>query len=162
LNGYPVIRFDGVNDFLDVEFGETFTPPMTIFIVWNYINTSTDFKMLIGNTTGSGHSNNSIWTTINRISTNSPSGYDKNIPFNHIVTVAEYNSTNSKIFENGILKVTKSLTDVNQSNFRVGAWEPTGQYARNSEIPEIIFYDALLTDTQRISVENYLMSKYNL
>lgn len=59
---------------------------------------------------------------------------------------------------------TLQMTNYNSDLARIGAAHTSGTYtwALNGDISELIVYNVSLNDAQRILVENYLASKYNL
>ena len=163
FNGYPIIKFDGINDFLQVIFGETFYQPQTFFIVMNslqpapsygavYQGSQSPFKTFL--IVGPGtimYNDGTVGFTYIKVS-----------PWNSLLLNTLHNGVNSAIYENGILKNSGSAgaaTSITQ--LRIGLrWDNSSPL--NAEIAEIIFYNAALNLANRQNVENYLMSKYNL
>jgi len=161
LNGHPVIRFDGADDFLDVSFGQTFEQPNAIFIVWKANNeTSTAFS-----TDATNYVNGSFYTTSNQISLDFGTRIrtsNTNVFGNNVLNTLIGNGINSHIRENAV-----SLTNGNTGNnpiniFSVGKLSGYSGWWLSGNVAEIIYCNSLLTETQRQFVEEYLMNKYNL
>lgn len=76
--------------------------------------------------------------------------------------------TTLKSYINGLLKGTRTsnyqMADYSAiDNVRIGAYAPAVYTAAlNGDIAEVIFYNVVLNDAQRIIVDNYLSAKYNL
>ena len=159
LNGLPAIRFDGVNDFMRVEFGETFTQPNTIFCIYNF--TGTGVRYQVDGTTE--YHALMYWTNSVRMRSAAANwGYNKSAPFDYILVSGEYNTNQSKIYENGVFKNTGNMGTASLSGLTLGSsYNTAANTFHNGDILEIIIYDALLSDEERISVEQYLMNKYS-
>ncbi len=162
LNGQPVLRFDGSDDFMQVVFGEDFAQPNTFFVVWK-VSASTTTQIAFASPDTSKQQALFWRTQTSKIAINGGTGvdaYSKNIPFDNILNSVVFNSSNSQVYENGDLKNTVNAgtnptPGIILGNDTVGNW-------LQGDIAEIIFYNRLLTTFERTSVENYLMNKYGL
>ena len=159
LNGKPVLRFDGNNDFIDSHFDETVEQPFVLFAVWKVSQTGR--RVLIDNffSTILDFHDNDVRITA---SATAAVGYSKSAPFpNYILTTGLYNLASSKLFENGLNKGSGDVGDRTLPGLRIGKWTAGSRWFAG-DLAEIICYDKLLTETERQTVENYLMTKYDL
>ena len=157
MNGKPVLRFD--NDFLIAEIGQI-PQPVTAFVVWNKNNTTAGLawdgiqqEFYFGS------------LSIPPVSMTMRSGiflsqpYDS--PFDYVLNSCVYNTSNSKLYSNGILGASGNVGSNILDGLRIGS-RRNNSWWLVGDIAEIIFYNSLLSDPQRQSVENYLMAKYAL
>lgn len=90
--------------------------------------------------------------------------------WNIITRIVDEHTTSSSLtgFLNGALTssglVNAQMTNYNNNIIRIGAGFTSGNYtwALNGGIAEVIVYNKALNHAERIAVENYLSSKYNL
>ena len=157
LNGFPAIRFDGVDDNLKTLFGQNYSGLWTIFILFKNSNSSPVF-IYDGGTTYSAmiYVNNSLFiqSDLTNIS------YPKSAPFNFTFFQNEYNTNQSKIYENGNLKLTNVLPVVNLDGFTLGSLNSQNSYFLTGDIIEIIGYNSILSNSEKLSIELYLNNKY--
>ena len=181
LNGKPVVRFDGVDDYLDggdiLNIG---SEGATFFVIAksNVSNAAYISKSLYGNQPNryaieydaqwsegflflhhDNVTNNSIETEKN------PFGNNEMIT----VTVNNANKTNA-LFINGFLIDSKAISGLAMSspfNFLIGGYNntlgftpPQDEYYLDGDIAEIIIYDRPLSQLERQEIENYLRLKY--
>ncbi|HXK90910.1 MAG TPA: PKD domain-containing protein [Bacteroidales bacterium] len=157
LNNLPVLTFDG-NDFLCVNFGNEYTQPCTIFTIWKTNNNSqqtiidnlTDQYTFLDNLRGLGV----------RLFAGNEVSYTKVNPFDFILTTGVYNFTNSKLYENDILKKTGNVGNKSVFGFCIGYRSGFNDRYFNGSVAEIIFYDTLLCDSSIHAINQYLMDKY--
>jgi len=181
LNGKPVVRFDGVNDYLDggdiLDIG---SGGQTIFLIGKSIaqNGAYISKALYGNQSNryaieydKQWSKGFLFLHQDNIGNNSIE--TENNPFgnNEIITTIVNNSIKKNfLFINSLLINYKSIsgTAMNSSyNFLLGAYNnttgtipPQAGYYLNGDIAEIIIYNRPLTQLERQDIENYLRMKY--
>lgn len=165
LNGMPVIRFDGVNDFFNFTSNLNIAAPgVSIFFV---VKKSASDKNLIlfGNSIGLGYD------TINHYFANNHFdflfNYDSNglvisIPTGMALTsyaqvAVMYNLINLKIFINKVDKGNANFTAPTTFN-KIG--KRGDGLIGSFDVAEIIQYDTVLSDANRTKVENYLSNKY--
>lgn len=162
--GHSVIRFDGINDYLMVNFGTTYSQPISIFIVWR-IFTQKAQEILDGLDEAHGlifnyPYNAFIWL---RLYAGAVGGYsilyDKAPQMNFTISSLMFN-TPSKLYDNGNLMGTYDIGQNSTIGFNVGTRYLHDDRFMDGDILELIFYDTLLTDVDRIQVEQYLMNKY--
>lgn len=170
INGKPVLRFDGIDDWmgLNINVPETnFSQFMVFKTNSNDGNGSviaiTDALSpaagahdrqygLIGNKLG-----HRLWNEETIVSTT-----DFNDNSTHMATIyAGISVGGQEIYGDGLSVATgsKSASDFNwQTSMIIGGHNAWGFL--NFDVPEIIYYNVILNTTQRIIVENYLASKY--
>ncbi|HOY32644.1 MAG TPA: PKD domain-containing protein [Bacteroidales bacterium] len=161
LGGKPVIRFDGVDDNMIVNFSSTYIQPNTFFIVWKSLKpiTSSSTAFSINST----NSNGLYAATNNRTVVNAGTnliGTSSLISSNYVVHSWNMNGSTSKIYENNQLKISGNCGSNGVSRLWIGELTGFASYRFKGDIAEIIFYDTILADTNRVKVENYLMDKY--
>jgi PKD repeat protein len=158
LNGYPALRFDGSNDYLRVLFGQSFTPPNTVFCVFNMQSTTAQF-VYDGGT--SFHCLRYINPDLLARVASAQIGYSKPAPFDFIISTINFNTSNSQMFENGMLKQSGTIgTGSGLNGFTLGSAYSIGSFF-NGDVVEVLVYDGLLSVSDRVEVETYLMNKYS-
>lgn len=178
LNGYPVVRFDGVNDFLNgTTINNLSNSSLTIFVLANgKISTGSNVSVYFGINfyphqfgLGRSSSNQSLIATntsyyseglLSPINTLPNSGF----PYNIFAYKKDLNIT-SKIFINGILQNSTvhpvQVGSFTNGNYYIGYGNPTNYLDFfNGDIVELILYDTLISENDRINIESYLMDKY--
>jgi hypothetical protein len=156
LNGLPVLRFSSSHN-LKFQYPSVIPQPVTIFAVWYavsnqlacYCNFSTSFFDL------------QVFNNQVQIYAGAPIGYNKSLPFSFILNTSIYDGASSYIYENGILKANGNASLGIMNGITVGALYNNG-WGLIGDIAEIIMYDRTLQYVERIQVEHYLMTKYDL
>ena len=161
LNGKPILRFNGSSNYMKVLFSEVYSQPTTLFHV-HKINTANTNQFIIdrhssfhylffkGNASASVAMNagSSLESTLD-------------VPYNYHLFSNVFNGASSQFFINNIL-----VSSGNTGNNSVNGLTLGARYSNNNfaavDFAEIIFYNSLLSDPQRQSVENYLITKYAL
>ena len=161
LNGKPVIRFDGVNDYLvNTSFVSSLSQPITMFIVYTNNTAASTFTAIYD---GANSTNRLLlhyyYGTINAADGVSAVSYSKSSPYT-VLNTAIYNGSTSKMYENGILKSSGSLNSNSLSGLTLGALYTFGSNF-NGDIAEVLFYNSALADSNRSKVERYLINKYS-
>jgi len=159
LNGLPVLRFDGLNDFMD--FPDIITNKISFFCVFK--KTSGTIGVLLCASTSPGTPSQTIENytdgasyIVNHVGTNvsAPTGQ---INSYGVLTIV-YANPNSEFFVNGISKGGTSNAMSITFN-RIGFRTHQGWYL-SGDIAEIILYDFALSNNERQNVEYYLLNKY--
>lgn len=169
LNDYPVVRFDGVDDFLSGSvLSGLDTSSISVFIISKGINTSmvnAKYLFAIGDLSHGfilyqGNANELIYRNDgNNLSTTIAlpnAGY----PHTLIEVIKVYFSTvgfyknATPVYSNNTALYTRPFTT---DAYHIG--DGNGQFW-NGEMAELIVYKSALTTTQRNAVENYLFNKY--
>ncbi len=165
LNNFPTVNFDGIDDFMEVDFGIEFEQPNTIFIVFNSENTPNTAAGVLDGITDHGimftlSSDNTLATISNNSTTSNQLKYDKTFPFDFILSTIIYNGSNSILLENGEVKISGTLDNYSISDLQIGRRTWLNTKYSNISIAEFLFYDTVLNETDRQQIEAYLMSKY--
>jgi PKD repeat protein len=156
------LGFDGNNDFMNCDFGTSIPQPATIFVIWKH-NLMKN-QNIFGSFATPGFAMYFPYSVTNAfIATASTIGgmqYDKPLTKNNTLSTIIFNS-NSYFYDNGILKANTTSAGTNSMDgFTLGSTFATDQRFLNGNIAEIIFYDTVLSDTDRQMVERYLHDKY--
>ena len=160
VNGKPVLRFDG-NQVMLADFQQNFAQPNTFFVVWRDYDESRGCAF----STVSTNAVRLLSETDDRIVGNAGSALQfsgSNVKNSFVVSTWVSNTTNSQLFENGIFKVSGNNGNNTVTRLLIGKLDGSSAYDLDGDIAEIIFYNSLLSDQQRQSVEQYLMAKYAL
>ncbi len=156
---YPVLSFDGSNDFLYTAFDDTISQPNTVFVLWSTAEDDSGISLACDGSTSTGR--RYIGWSDNDIIINGGASlsYSKELPVIPIVTTAIFNADTSKIFENSVLKKTGNAGTDSVADLFIGrgGW---GGGPLKGDIAEILLFDTVLTDTQQQQIENYLYNKY--
>ncbi|TXI84022.1 MAG: PKD domain-containing protein, partial [Crocinitomicaceae bacterium] len=157
LNGHSVVHFDGVNDYMQVNFGTTYITPQTFFVVFKDINTFYG-KVYdgISNYNGLRYYNNFLALRIG----GDLVGYSKTSPFDYIISTGEFNGGVSKIYENSVLKSSGYLGSNSLTGITLGSSFEIGSKWFGGEIAELIMFNTILSPADRLNVELYLNQKY--
>lgn len=173
INGYPVVRFDGIDDSLEKSLTTPHNGSSSVFIVMKV------------NAVGQTYNNGIFTTTI----TANPNSYaiinnsanpgrlmvakpNANCPINTQVptkytivgAVIDVVSGNIKTYENGILY--SNVTNTAFENFNIHDAYALGRsyrvppFCMNADVAEILVYERTVDDNERQSIENYLQNKY--
>lgn len=166
LNEKPVLRFDGVNDFLQTNFGETFTQPNTIFIIYNIlsIDTTSSHSIIDGLSNGLRHTLFFTASTSQMaINAGPPSTLlnNKSLPIKYTLSTILYNTNNSYYYENGEFISNANLNSDPIEGLRIAVDRRGTALFLDGDIAEIIYYNAVLSNSEREQVEKYLMDKYS-
>lgn len=163
LNSKGVLRFDGKNDhFADIFAANT--KNKTIFVVFSHDH---DGK---GDPTGPLYQNNNVSDSgffpmyANGLSplftntwTQEPSEFGRNTY--HVVTV-RHGDAISQLYKNGYKTMEAAANATHTGGyFQIGSRRANNQYFRG-EIAELLYYNRDLTDTERKTIETYLMDKW--
>lgn len=150
LNGNPVIRFDGLNDYM--QFTDISTIRTVFVVIKHATGTQSNPAPILG------HS--SLYDF--------HAGYNDNLFYPQIVPKL----SNGSIYVNGLLTDISTLKKRNTYSLLsiVASGNVSAQYITNDrnianrcwygDYSEIIIYNSSLSDTDRQQVENYLNTKY--
>mgnify|MGYP001582536698 CR=1 FL=1 len=168
LNGLPILRFDGADDFLKTSSEVSYTATMSVFSV---IKTSTGFASYP--LTGIGSVNTffhefvsaTSWKFSGYNTSNASNGLDANTITSGAWTVLSsmLRSTTCEMYANGATNGSTARTGTNNSgnaHLTVGAYGDGSFGWLNGDLAEVIIYFADIGDTDRQNVQNYLGSKY--
>ncbi|MEN9303861.1 MAG: hypothetical protein RL264_2290, partial [Bacteroidota bacterium] len=166
FNNKPVVRFDGVDDFMSVDFLQSFSAPNSFFIVYNNTRTGTTAGGIFDGLVD-GSRNTFMYITqssVGRLLTQTATGsfirYNKTQPYDFILNSVFFNGASSYIGENGNQMVLANLPNQPISGFQIGRRTGGGTSFLQGNIAEVIFYNRVLTVAEQQQVEKYLMDKY--
>lgn len=173
LNGKPVIRFDGINDFLSGSDAGMPTGDVTVFAVvksienpiplshfnvfFSYGNITITGGLVTEGFYNDGLNNREVVFTQNG---DYVAIYDQTGIY---IQTSMVRIGSSYVFRSGVSSATKTMTTATAlfHGIFVGSLSTTTFFA-NVEIAEIIIYNTALSDPDRVLVENYLNAKYAL
>lgn len=161
LNGNSTLRFDGSNDFMKVDFGQMFTQPNTIFLVGKRNATGLMYFVDGISTSRAGMISNYNGNNITIFSGTSLITYSRPFSTDYFLFTGIFNSTNSQIYENTILRATGNAGTSGVTGLTLGARNTLAEYL-NGDIAELIFFNRLLTQPETQIVNNYISQKYGL
>lgn len=165
INYKPTLQFNGTAAYMTNSFGQDLSQPNTFFAVWK-VDLEDDIvsiQMLIDGI--SSTKRNMFYMLDNKcymLAGNNVVVYNKSLPFSYILHTVYFNNASSKVYENSILQ-NSNLNVGSQpiSGLTIGANQSRANKLYGS-ICEIIMYNTLINETERISIENYLKMKYGL
>lgn len=169
LNGKPVIRFDGNDNYL-VTNDFTLNQPNTVFVVYKVNNTSGQHaiitnkydNLLLGSHLGINATATLVYINAGIYTGIGVNSYIKSFPTTYFMNSCIFNSPNSALYENGTSKASGNVGTDSNNGFTIGCFR-VGNYAYlDGDIAEIIIYNTALGTTDRQTVENYLNYKYNI
>lgn len=149
-----VIRFSG-SSFLEVDFGQTFSQPYSIFAIYNSVASSTQFVF------DWGSPRTAVYLSGGKVRMFAGVDLDlfKSYPFGFFVNTLLFNSNNSKNIENSNNIVTGNTSTNGLGGLRVGSTYDNALFFYGS-IAEVIIYDTIFSSSTQLGVETYLMNKY--
>jgi four helix bundle protein len=162
LNNKPAILFSGSTQSLLSDLETSCTQPCVFFIVW-HTDKLQSAVFSINDLSGQGiYSAGTSSTKRVAASTGSNLIYsNSNVYSEYIVTTWILNSLSSSLFENGTLKISGNNGTGAFSKINIGQLTGFPTYNFNGYIAEILFYNELLSETDRNQVEQYLMDAYS-
>ncbi|MDY0217558.1 MAG: PKD domain-containing protein, partial [Bacteroidales bacterium] len=160
IGNKPAVKFDGVNDFMRVDFGQTFAQPNTIFSVWNRTSSGTAVNTVFDGINSSNRHTLQSYNNLIGFFAGTIRNYSKTPPFEIIFNSILFNSSSSFINENKILKNSGNTSNNSLTGLNIGSIFSNSQYL-NGHICEIIFFDSVLTSNHFLTIEKYINNKYN-
>ncbi|MEO9530966.1 MAG: T9SS type A sorting domain-containing protein [Crocinitomicaceae bacterium] len=175
LNGLSVVTFDGVNDVLESgSIPALESSELTYFIVFQKTNLVS--QMMI--TSQYSSSTSAKWRTYSNTNSNKVIGAHYSPTIQHVSFTDDgdasflshhIESSTNKIYREGNLMLTKSATYTTPSgHMAVGLGNKLtstvsgNNYTLNGYIAEVVVYNTSLNSLQRVLIENYLGTKYNI
>jgi hypothetical protein len=168
-NGLGGLRFDGSDDFLTTQTGYH-TSNVTVFVVAKRSSGATRALFQSGNSTGLGY------TVADANTSSFDNCYARGVANGQVGSVSAgtswrvisvtYTAGTRRVYIQGVLSDTESFT-INAPNVANGiaTWIGSADFAGsnlNGDIGEMIAYNAVLSDTDRAAVEQYLISKWGI
>ncbi|MEO0509807.1 MAG: hypothetical protein AAF065_08110 [Verrucomicrobiota bacterium] len=162
--GYPAVRFDGTDDYLEVPV--SLGTEASVFIVFSNERSSllADTSDTLLATNGDGleiSSSKSSATAPDYPAFNTKTG--AGITSSIWVDGMDVSDLTGEIFSDRYYIGSAVYTQMpNSSSLFIGSTEATGSDAGQNDIREILVYDSVLTDAERREVEAYLSEKYRI
>ena len=158
LNGLPVVRFDGANDYLEDAYA--IPNPFSMFIVGYPNGAPGTMRMFaasaalnteyidanVGNQYQAGSGASAVVGVVATI------GLARTLTYKRTAILLSH-------YNNEALQGTAATAAAAWGTFRIGSYPPPGNYLPG-DVAELIIYASDLTDTQRGQVEGYLRGKY--
>jgi hypothetical protein len=156
-NGLPVMRFDGVDDWMRCVFTSTLTQPTTVFVVFSssgnnqYIADGADsFRMAVFTTASL-----SIYAGVQLSSSLAT-------PISFSVVAATFDGINSSIYHNGTLVASGDAGASSVEGFTLGARFGISNFLAG-DMGEFLVYNRTVSSAERQHNESvYLMPKWGL
>jgi hypothetical protein len=177
LNGRPLLRFDGANDFLQTgAISGLNTNTQSIIMVAKNNNNNTGFFYRAAYTSGAGSNSNQMIGTYYQPSSNNIITHTRDAAGNfrsatlgsggqYAIMETVWNVTTLTSYRNGSVSGTISGANAiptGHTMSRIGANSAGQNYFLGGDIAEVIVYSTAINTTQRTLIDNYLSSKYNL
>lgn len=163
INGNPVVRFDGVDDFLDVAWS-ALSQPNHIFVVFKYQSVDTGSNETVTDGAASRHSVghggvglNGAW---NIFAGNSVNDGSTTADTNAHIQTGLFNTTSSENRLDGTTLATGDVGSDNLDGFRVGS-DSTGAGFSPVGVGEILVYPQDKSSVQS-DIESYLSDKWGI
>ena len=180
INGYPAVRFDGSNDFMQGSFSGSITNKtmMAVVRLTNLTPTATSgggAPVTVQNAAGSqfdaivyNEYTPKRWLNGTDGFNRTPatvSAYDQTSTGPHLVTITSASSSYN-LFQNGGLESSTtwySPPTITSGTFNVGLRHTgAGNGYFYGDVAEVLVYNKALTDAERYSIETSLMTKYGI
>ena len=157
-NSLPVIRFDGVNDYMTNAFGSTITQPISVAMVFNH-KANTNSYVFDGIDTNrvalfDSSANHSVFAGVSL-------NYAQTLPTGFNQLVIEYNSANSFARKNGTEVASGNAGAIGVAGFTLASRFSLLAYA-NLDLCEFIVKDGQFTAPELSNIETYLTDKWGL
>jgi hypothetical protein len=173
LNGHAVVRFDGTNNILttNIDTSPARMPEATVFAVFNSkTETSNQLRKLYGDdnggydraagldSRGSEGKNYTVFTG------NGVAGYFALKANESYLTADQFTKTEFSGWVNGKATLTKVAASWQDAlpNFYIGGTGTSYHEPWQGDLAEMIVYGRVLTDAERMQVEDYLGKKYGV
>lgn len=161
LSGKPVVRFDGVDDFLSVSL--TQNQPSTYFIVVKNITMTANDYIFDGSGTGNGPA--FYQRTVGGLDAmyagaTGPSPNAGTSDFKVFSLI--FNGASSDAWMNGVEIGVANVGAANCATLTIGDAGGTHGVAANVDIAEFAVYSGALSDPDRQRIENYLAAHWSL
>jgi hypothetical protein len=166
LNSKSVIRFDGVDDRIDSVYFSVLPQPNTVFLVWNFISPVYCYPMDGPIDNGPdrvylSHNEQAVGNLGLNSGAGGYPGYPLSLPSGFIISTFVLNGSTSVMKENGVVKFSGAGGSNGFRQIRLGSHNNEALNAE-MDVAEFIIYNSLLTDSEILSVERYLNSRYSI
>jgi hypothetical protein len=161
LNGLPVVRFDGVDDYL-TRATPTYAQPNTVFVVQQFAApTDGAYNIMFDGAGGSGHYITKVGGGDSRALFAGATLAGSPATGNFEIWSASFNGALSELFVNGTSNIAGDAGSQSLVGLRVGAaFNAAGPF--HGDIAEVLVYNAALSAGDRQLLEAYLGTKYDI
>ena len=164
LNGHPVLRFDGTNDFLrTASISPAIPQPVTLFTLSRKIGSATTALTVVDSrTSGTNTLTQGYWTNTTQARINAGTNLTLAVTQTDFTILrGVFDGTSSSLAANGGTAATGSIGTRAADGFTIGASRNSDGFL-NGEIAEVIAYGSVLNAAERRIVENYLSARYGI
>ncbi|MBN8575845.1 MAG: T9SS type A sorting domain-containing protein [Cytophagales bacterium] len=177
INGFPEVSFNGSNRLrtgLTLTTANFVTTQASTFVVNRADNTTQSSSVYLTDPLESNRFSNHIpWSGTVYYDIGTCCGTDARIEVGSLTNLTNYSiwsydanpSTGKQLYRNGSLQQNRANTSTYSSHathrFNLGG-NTTGSAGFQGDLTETIIYNAKINQVQRILIENYLSSKYNI
>lgn len=162
INGYPILRCDGVDDFIGVVYGGLLAQPSTIFVIFRF-TAGTDQTIFDGNDVGYLNRNalyfDNAASKMTLFAGASVFMNTETIPTPFALYSCYFNGASSELFKNAVSQGVGNAGADAAGGLIVGA-NAAGVGPMTGDVAEILVYNALVNSTDRGNIQNYLNDKY--
>ena len=169
LNGHSVVRFNGSSSYMTTP---SFERGQNMYVVMVTKTTSTtggsygwqrvlsdDLYMLIGynNSDARNYFGNGVWQGGNALGSSDVNNFQ--------IRSTIHNGTSDKTYINGVASAVQNFTrGSHTSEMTIGAGFESGSYVQHlsGDIAEILIFNKILTDVERLAIEGKLTLKYKI
>jgi len=168
INGQNGVYFsNSADNFMDCIFSTTYAQPFTTILVWNLdANSTQSFPILFDRSTTTTNRVTTMWRS-NQIRLFAPNPADvqaKTRPFSLVSNAIEWNGSSTLFYENNTLISTSNPSTASLIDMRLGnqAGTNSSAYRLSGYICEHIVFSRQLTSDEKLTLNNYLTTKYGL
>lgn len=158
LNGKPVVRFDGSNDYLDSA-SASISQPMTIFMVSRADVVKSQIRFTLK--TGNVYHYNDTTTTATLYAGTTGQTFTTDVTKWNLWDHSLNGASSDAVVNGGTATSISPGTANSTGGIRIGD-HPSGSFAFDGDIAEIIIYSGTLSTSDREKVRRYLTEKYGL
>lgn len=163
VNGKPIIRFDGVDDYIEKTYGAALTQPNTVIIVVKLIS-ATGF--VFGGVAGCADRNDFGPGILGGgdLAVYAGTGFTdgtESVPTAFLLFSVVFDGASSELFKGGTSIATGDAGAQSAGGLRLGTACSVASF-EEMDVAEILVYNASLSPTNRAQVEAYLQSKYGI
>lgn len=162
VNGKPVVRFDGVDNYMQVNFGGTLAQPSTFFLVIDTRNYQNEY-IFDGLTSGSRH--------YLAIGSNTYPGkwmfgaatvlYSEPVVQSRLMLhTLVFNGADTSHYINGVLQKTANGGTHSLAGLTLGSRYSLASYYADFDLADFIIYQNALSSNDRAAIEDFLMDEY--
>lgn len=161
LNGEPVLRFDGVDDYMDsAAFVSPLSQPNTIFVVGNINTLGSNMTFVHG--LSSGGRNGILVTNTNEYRLFAGTAIDGgSVSTGHVILTAVFDSINSYLMVNGSQVLSGDAGSEDMGGIRIGL-NSNLVNDLNGDIAAVYVFNSLLTSKQIHRMHRYIHRRYGI